>query len=393
MYRHPRPRGFTLIELLVVIAIIAILAAILFPVFAKAREKARQTSCTNNQKQLVTAILMYAQDREEILPESASVWGSLQMDRGALICQTAGKKIANGYGYFNFLSGKAIGDLDDPVKTGVTADAVSAFSTPNVIALPSDCVTRHAGKVIFSALDGHVATTKDPTEFFPVTKVGELVTNNTDPTIVINPAAPGTGAASVDFAAVSGFPTGKLTLTTVGTKGYALMGGATIRDESKVQAPFKPIDWTKAGTWINTGIYGGQTGVVNACRPYLTDGTNVNPFYHPNSNSDTTYRRITLGTTTNTQPYLVTVVVAKGKSLSGSEFQIGVSANSNAVIPGGVSWFGHATHGGTSESYAQGHVFQFKSVGPPLTLYFRRGALSDDQVRYYGIPAIFYDLE
>ena len=58
-------RGFTLIELLVVIAIIAILAAILFPVFAKAREKARQTSCLNNCRQLATAFVMYAQDYDE----------------------------------------------------------------------------------------------------------------------------------------------------------------------------------------------------------------------------------------------------------------------------------------------------------------------------------------
>ncbi len=58
-------RGFTLIELLVVIAIIAILAAILFPVFARAREKARQTSCLSNMKQLATAYLMYAQDYDE----------------------------------------------------------------------------------------------------------------------------------------------------------------------------------------------------------------------------------------------------------------------------------------------------------------------------------------
>jgi prepilin-type N-terminal cleavage/methylation domain-containing protein/prepilin-type processing-associated H-X9-DG protein len=78
----PRNRrsGFTLIELLVVIAIIAILAAILFPVFAKAREKARQTACLSNMKQIGNAMMMYAQDFDESLvayrlrDSNASVW-------------------------------------------------------------------------------------------------------------------------------------------------------------------------------------------------------------------------------------------------------------------------------------------------------------------------------
>lgn len=67
-------RGFTLIELLVVIAIIAILAAILFPVFAKAREKARQSSCLSNVKQIILGSLQYAQDYDEMLPQSGA-WG------------------------------------------------------------------------------------------------------------------------------------------------------------------------------------------------------------------------------------------------------------------------------------------------------------------------------
>ena len=59
-------KGFTLIELLVVIAIIAILAAILFPVFARAREKARQTSCLSNVKQITLGLMMYCQDYDDM---------------------------------------------------------------------------------------------------------------------------------------------------------------------------------------------------------------------------------------------------------------------------------------------------------------------------------------
>ena len=68
---NERRNGFTLIELLVVIAIIAILAAILFPVFAKARERARQTTCLSNMKQLGQAFLLYTDNWDETLPGGA----------------------------------------------------------------------------------------------------------------------------------------------------------------------------------------------------------------------------------------------------------------------------------------------------------------------------------
>jgi prepilin-type N-terminal cleavage/methylation domain-containing protein len=84
-------RGFTLIELLVVIAIIAILAAILFPVFARAREQARKISCVSNLKQIGTASMMYAQDYDEAYSDSRQATDALD---GAG-CSNIGK--ANGY--------------------------------------------------------------------------------------------------------------------------------------------------------------------------------------------------------------------------------------------------------------------------------------------------------
>jgi len=73
-----KPQGFTLIELLVVIAIIAILAAILFPVFAKVREKARQTSCLSNEKQIGLAIYQYVEDYDETCPNGLNPYGGGQ---------------------------------------------------------------------------------------------------------------------------------------------------------------------------------------------------------------------------------------------------------------------------------------------------------------------------
>ncbi|MBQ0104621.1 MAG: DUF1559 domain-containing protein [Armatimonadetes bacterium] len=92
-------KGFTLIELLVVIAIIAILAAILFPVFAQAREKARQTSCLSNCKQLGTGLILYLDDYEETLPPCG---GSNGFD----LPQTIFRSYFNGMGSFDATSWK-----------------------------------------------------------------------------------------------------------------------------------------------------------------------------------------------------------------------------------------------------------------------------------------------
>ena len=147
-------RGFTLIELLVVIAIIAILAAILFPVFAKAREKARQSSCLSNIKQLALATMQYAQDYDETLPfyggtplmtpqtriqpylknlqiwvcPSASAVYGIYWDGNAGWPPTIfGPR--GSYGWNNrFINGVRLAQLQTPAETGMWADSVITTS-------------------------------------------------------------------------------------------------------------------------------------------------------------------------------------------------------------------------------------------------------------------------
>ncbi len=118
-------RGFTLIELLVVIAIIAILAAILFPVFARAREKARQTSCLSNVKQLTLAATMYAQDYDDKLPfgHSFGVWWYTAIEPYAnsdqlLICPSRQTIKPTGYGWNYIGCGYQPGATWSPPRTG-----------------------------------------------------------------------------------------------------------------------------------------------------------------------------------------------------------------------------------------------------------------------------------
>ena len=108
-YRKP---GFTLIELLVVIAIITILAAILFPVFARARENARRTSCLSNLKQIGLGIMQYTQDFDEIYPpifkRSAANRTVVQTEEGTpgryFYCSYDGStSTSNGYSWMDFI--------------------------------------------------------------------------------------------------------------------------------------------------------------------------------------------------------------------------------------------------------------------------------------------------
>jgi prepilin-type N-terminal cleavage/methylation domain-containing protein/prepilin-type processing-associated H-X9-DG protein len=167
-----RKEGFTLIELLVVIAIIAILAAILFPVFAKAREKARQTQCTNNQKQITTAVLMYVQEHDEKLPPAQSFWSDIDVPAKVKQCPTAGKNIPNAYVANKLLDNLAIGEIEYPHDTMLVADGqhtnTGANDPDNMASAVADFARRHNNLCIVGYLDGHVATTKTPDPWIEV---------------------------------------------------------------------------------------------------------------------------------------------------------------------------------------------------------------------------------
>ncbi|MFW6438092.1 MAG: DUF1559 domain-containing protein [Armatimonadota bacterium] len=177
-----RDRGFTLIELLVVIAIIAILAAILFPVFARAREKARQTSCLSNVKQIATGMLMYIQDYDERLP--VHYYSAADGDRYSIIqmvhpyirnmdvwdCPSATMQSGrNSAGEPSFLGGRSYGwnhmifawyvtklaSIDRPAQTVIAADTCSDNWGPGRLYSPEG--TSEDAPVVSDGYNPHIA--------------------------------------------------------------------------------------------------------------------------------------------------------------------------------------------------------------------------------------------
>lgn len=193
--KESHKRGFTLIELLVVIAIIALLAAILFPVFARARENARKSSCSNNLKQMGMALAQYIQDFDETMPQ---IWGgntfvynwapamypylkSYQLYK----CPSDSRDHASSYLANNWLSYKAQADIQRTSSVLFAIDGYTGaggnFSAnqPNYfrglnedytlwnatrrITNPATGLPRHLGAANVLYCDGHVKSVNLPT--------------------------------------------------------------------------------------------------------------------------------------------------------------------------------------------------------------------------------------
>jgi len=199
-----KQKGFTLIELLVVIAIIAILAAILFPVFQKVRENARRASCTSNLKQLSIAVVQYQQDFDEIMPGSAvnaalGGWiyftgftafpsptptafdptqGSIYpyvKSKGVYICPDESSNQGNSYSINGPICGQALSQFTQPSATVLFNEEADGFAnnggsddgyfSPGTFGnVPT---LRHTNGSVFAFCDGHAKWFRDGKLTYP----------------------------------------------------------------------------------------------------------------------------------------------------------------------------------------------------------------------------------
>ena len=370
-------RGFTLIELLVVIAIIAVLAAILFPVFAKAREKARQTSCLNNQRQIALAINIYIQDNNNYCPPASSVWQQVKFNNNSLTCPSAPKLTPQppSYLYNVGLDGMPIGGFALPEKTVLSGEGAHATSTAQpltyVLYSDADVVNYHTGRANYSYLDGHVDTGDDLIK--PVANVAYKDGNNAV-VCTVTSAAVAAKQPSLTLPALANgtvLPTGStgtLFNTTVGSNGYVLFNWNNAGDITKLSSPFTAV--TRTGTWT------GQ----NACEFQYTidsvvEGTGGT------QKADATGKSVISVTSSDFTCHLVTIIFSH-RANNGTGDSIVISSPGSRLLPAKFSYLDAGSSGGNPNWC---HIVQYYISGS-----FN---IADTHNGYNegGISAIFFD--
>ena len=294
-----RTSGFTLIELLVVIAIIAILAAILFPVFARARENARRSSCQSNEKQIALGFKQYIQDNNERYPASAG-WNTAIFDytksEAILKCPSAAGAGTFDYAYNIKMSGK-----NENLVQSTASTILASESTRAGAATANDTATagsRHFDGSNYAFVDGHVKWIKGavsaddlsgnvPTFAVP-TSAAEQESINT--ALGTSAWTSGTGTLTLKGIVVwtgNGSPgnkkfTGNLSTNPASPTPVSGYGASTVRtylvfDNTGPAASgvSVTIDWKGGWNWAGTDSGGGQPGTTPAASAYPT-GTYTN---------------------------------------------------------------------------------------------------------------------
>lgn len=380
-------RGFTLIELLVVIAIIAILAAILFPVFAKAREKARQTKCTSNQRQIGLAFQIYTQENDETFPAVDNWATDIAVAPKMLACPD--RKISNGYVYNGVdVAGKSLGDIGEVTETTLLADGLTGTNqTANVLYDANNYDFRHTNGVIATYVDGHVAytTTAPPVGIALIAKFENVSgTINVDSTKPL--ANPATAAATLSLKATSGSPQAG-----IGSHGYVLFSWRNESDVSVYSGPFQ-------NTTFATGWRGGSSAFQYA--PYrfdVTDGSTTTS----GDNSGVFSKLVPRDTEVNSWPIRVnddavhTLTVFIGSYATGAEWDGQMGAGHYIPIICTLSSDIGAAHESTyTVDYSTGvsgpTILQFHFKGnSKFTL--KQTRLPWHDVVRVGIGAVFFD--